>query len=94
MKLKSSPLSKRAEIFNESMPLKSILEDEIMKIDERSQQIKAKDVKAVKLRVAKGMEGVEKTEVVEEMEKRRAKEILEGRKEIIFDKKRPDKQSI
>jgi hypothetical protein len=75
------------------MPFTDIFEYKIAGIDKRNkQELELVDMEAVELKSVEGT-GVVEMEAVEEMERRRAKEILKGREEIIFGKKRPDKES-
>ena len=95
MQLEPGPLGsgKRAEILQQSMPLTDIFKYEIARINKSNKQdMEPVDMEAVELKSVERTGAVE-MEAVEEMERRRAKEISEGREEIISGKKRPDKES-
>ena len=95
MQLEPGPLGsgKRAEILQQSMPLTDIFKYEIARINKSNKQdMEPVDIEAVELKSVERTGAVE-IEAVEEIEKRRAKEISEGREEIISNKKRPDKES-
>jgi len=95
MQLEPGPLGsgKRAEILQQSMPLTDIFKYEIARINKSNKQdIEPVDIKAVELKSVERTGAVE-IEAVEEIKRRRAKEISKGREEIISSKKRPDKES-
>ena len=75
------------------MPLTDIFKYEIARINKSNKQdIEPVDIKAVELKSVERTGAVE-IEAVEEIKRRRAKEISTGREEIISSKKRPDKES-
>jgi hypothetical protein len=97
MKLKAGPLGsgKRAKIFNQTIPLGSILIGEVAEINKRNnQKMKTADTEAIDTEAvdveAIELDAIKEMDTVKEMEKRRAKEISEGRLDIVANQERRD----